>query len=90
MLRRTLWRGLAIENCVQAIAADLLAVALDNMDRHGELPVVLHCHDNAVPEVPEDHADRLLPIFKYAMLDAPAWIGDLPLDAAVGAESRFS
>ena len=90
VLRRTLWRGLAIENCVQAIAADLLAVALDNMDRHGELPVVLHCHDNAVPEVPEDHADRLLPIFKYAMLDAPAWIGDLPLDAAVGAESRFS
>ena len=88
--RRTLWRGLLIENSVQAIAADLLAVALDNMDRHGMLPVCLHVHDNALAEVPEERAEKLLPVFKAAMLDAPAWIGDLPLDAAVGAEARFS
>jgi hypothetical protein len=88
--RRTLWRGLVMENVTQAIAADLLAVALDNMDRHGELPVTLHVHDNAVAEVHENDAPRLLPVFKAAMLDAPDWTTDLPLDAAVGAEARFS
>jgi len=83
-------RYVLVSNCTQAIAADLLATALDNMDRHGELPVVLHVHDNAVAEVREDDADRLLPIFKAAMLDAPAWTKGLPLDAAVAAETRFS
>ena len=79
-----------VSNCTQAIAADLLAVALDNMDRHGCLPVVMHVHDSTLAEVPEERAEALLPVFKAAMLDAPSWIGDLPLDASVAAEARFS
>jgi DNA polymerase bacteriophage-type len=89
IFRRTLWRGLLIENIVQAIAADLLANALDKLDQ-AALPVVLHVHDNAAAEVAERRAVELLPVFKSAMLDIPGWAHGLPMAAEVGMEARFS
>jgi DNA polymerase len=88
-LPRTLWRGLAMENITQAIAADMLGVALANMDRLG-LPVVLHCHDSLAAEVRAEQAERLLPLFKEAMLDMPAWTNGLPMAAEVHYGARFA
>ena len=88
VFRRTLWRGLAIENLTQAIAADLLATALKNLDDAG-IPVTLHVHDSAAAEVAEDRAQAMLPVFKQAMLAAPAWAAGLPLAVDADASARF-
>jgi DNA polymerase len=89
VFRRTLWRGLAIENLTQAIAADLLANALKNLD-DANIPVTLHVHDSAAAEVAEDRAQDTLPVFKQAMLAAPAWAAGLPLAVDADASARFA
>jgi len=86
--RRTLWRGLAIENITQAIAADMLAVALENMQRNG-LPVVLHVHDSVAAEVDADKAERLRPVFEACMLDQPNWSKGLPVAVDATIDARF-
>ena len=88
LFRRTLWRGLAVENVTQAVAADLLANALKNMDDAG-IPVVLHVHDNAAAEIAEDKAETMLPVFRQAMLAVPAWAAGLPLAVDVDVSARF-
>ncbi len=88
VFRRTLWRGLAIENLVQAIAADMLCCALVNVEAAG-MPVVLHVHDSIAAEVPEDKAEALLPIFRQAMLDMPAWAQGLPTAVDADVSARF-
>lgn len=88
VFRRTLWYGLATENVTQAIAADMLAVALENMDRAG-IPVVLHVHDSIAAEQQEDCAEVLLPRFKAAMLDMPAWTQGLPVACSTDYGRRF-
>ena len=87
-VRRTLWRGLAIENVVQAIAADLLANSIVNMHDAG-LPVVLHVHDNDVAEVDEDKAELLLPVFNQCMLSTPSWTQGLPIAIDSDISTRF-
>jgi len=86
--RRTLWRGIAIQNLCCAIEADLLADALVNMDRM-DLPVRIHVHDSASATVDEDRAEVLMPRFKEAMLDHPAWVRGLPVAAEVDISARF-
>ena len=46
------WFGTLTENVVQGCARDLLAAALLRFEARG-LPVVFHCHDEVVIEVPE-------------------------------------
>lgn len=48
--------GKLVENIVQAIARDCLAVALDRLDTAG-YETVMHIHDEIVAEVPEEQAD---------------------------------
>ena len=88
VFRRNLWRGLAMQNVVCGIEADLLCCALENMEE-AQLPVVLHVHDSVAAEVPEDKADALLPVFKQAMLAMPDWTKGLPIAADCDASARF-
>lgn len=88
VFRRTLWRGLAIENPVQAIAADLLANALSNMD-DVDIFTIMHVHDSAHGEEDEDRAEMVLPIFKQAMLAVPDWCKGLPVAAEVDISTRI-
>jgi hypothetical protein len=47
------WYGTIVENIVQGVSRDLLAAAMLRLEGAG-FPVVIHCHDEAVCEVPED------------------------------------
>ena len=88
ILRRSAYHTILVENQVQAIAADLLGHGLVNVEREN-LPVVLHVHDNIAAETPEHRADRDLHIFSEAMLDMPAWIGNLPMGVDADYGARF-
>jgi CHC2-type zinc finger protein/Toprim domain-containing protein len=74
------WFGTLIENCVQGCARDLLAAALLRFEARG-LPIVFHCHDEVVIEVPEGSVpeQEVLAI----LLEAPTWVAGLPLGGKV-------
>jgi DNA polymerase len=81
--RKGSWRGLPVENVVQAVANDILREALPRVD--AEMPVVFHVHDEIVTEVPVDGPgpDRLCEL----MVVQPEWMPELPL-AAAGYEAQ--
>ena len=70
--------GKLVENCVQAIARDCLAQALDRLEKAG-WPIVFHVHDEVVIEVDHNAAD-LEQVIKI-MSDPMPWAPDLPLGA---------
>ena len=74
-----------VENIVQAIARDLLALAMLRL-RNAGYEIVMHIHDEAVLEVPigESSVDEICAI----MGEAPAWASGLPLRAD-GYECNF-
>jgi hypothetical protein len=75
-------------NCTCAIEADLLCLALEHMEREN-VGVNLHVHDSIAAEVDEDDVDRVMPIFKAAMVEMPNWTHGLPIAADVDASARF-
>ena len=74
-----------VSNCTQAIARDLLAHAMQNLEVAG-YPIVFHVHDEAVMEVPigQDGVEEACRI----MAIPPDWAQDLPLRAD-GEEMEF-
>ena len=71
---------------MQGTARDLLAAALLRFEAR-ELPVVFHCHDEAVIEVPEGAVSEqeVLTI----LLEPPAWAAGLPLGGKVHSGSLY-
>lgn len=67
-----------VENIVQGTARDLLAEAMLRLKRY-EFDIVMHCHDEAICEVPvgEYSVEEVCGI----MAIQPAWAKDLPLRA---------
>ena len=82
--RARLWRGLAVENCTQAVANDLLRVALRRL-----ADVVMHIHDEVVVECPEADAERVAAEVERVMCEAPEWAAGLPLAAEVKIMKRY-
>jgi DNA polymerase len=74
------WFGTLVENVVQGTARDLLAAALLRFEARG-LPVVFHCHDEVVIEVPEGSITEA-EVLKI-LLEPPAWTTGLPLGGKV-------
>jgi DNA polymerase len=74
--------GKLVENCVQAIARDCLALSIDRLEAAG-LPVVFHVHDEVVIDVaPWDTEDAMLSTVCSIMGEPVPWAPDLPLKAA--------
>ena len=74
-----------VENIVQGTARDLLAFALLRLEKAG-YPVVMHCHDEAICEVPigqgsVEEVNRIMAV-------SPEWAEGLPLKAD-GFETEF-
>jgi len=82
--RARLWKGLACENITQAVANDLLRVALRDLDG-----VVLHIHDEIVVECAVADADATVAKVKQVMCAAPHWARGIPLNAEVKILERY-
>ena len=67
-----------VENIVQGTARDLLAEAMLRVEKKG-YPIVMHCHDEIIAEVPEGigSVDEMCEI----MAVQPEWAAGLPLRA---------
>lgn len=66
-----------VENVVQAIARDCLAVTLERLEKQ-DFQTVIHVHDEAV--IDYSHADQLQDVERIMGEPIP-WAKDLPLTA---------
>lgn len=73
--------GKLVENIVQAIARDCLAIAIENLEAQG-LHVVFHIHDEVVIDTPEwADNDTMLDTVTKIMTKPIPWAQALPLNA---------
>lgn len=73
--------GKLVENCVQAIARDCLAQAIERLEAEG-LPVVFHVHDEVVIDVaPFGSESEMLKKVVSIMSKPISWAAGLPLGA---------
>lgn len=73
--------GKLTENCVQAIARDCLAEAIENLEAAG-FPIVFHVHDEVVIDIPRFADDKtMLQQVKDIMTRPISWASGLPLGA---------
>lgn len=73
--------GKLVENCVQAIARDCLADAIERLEAAG-LPVIFHVHDEVVIDItPWADNDTMLDLVCSIMRAPISWAPDLPLNA---------
>src|SRR5262249_12903137 len=82
------WPGKITENIVQAIARDVLAEAMIELDIAG-VPLIATVHDELVAEVPDADVDRTYDLMRDVMRRSPSWARDLPMDAAGFIASRY-
>jgi DNA polymerase len=79
--------SLIFQNCVQAIARDILTAAAMRFEAAG-LPVILHVHDELLAEVPlkrgVTHA-----LVHALMTERPGWTAGLPIDAECWVSARY-
>jgi len=78
--------GKLTENVVQAIARDILAHGMINIEKAG-YPIVLSIHDEAVSETEKDFADA--EEYRKIMCVLPKWAEGIPIDAETWIGERF-
>jgi DNA polymerase len=70
--------GKLVENCVQAIARDLLADTIDRLEARG-YPVIFHVHDEVIIDIPPK--EGMLQEIIDIMSEPVSWAAGLPLGA---------
>jgi DNA polymerase bacteriophage-type len=82
--RAKLWHGTFCENATQAVAADLLRLAVTRIETNPALafmPIRMTTHDEIVCEVDEARAEEAKAILRREMLTVPDWAAGLPLQS---------
>ena len=79
--------SLLFQNCVSAIARDILTAATTRFEAVG-LPVILHVHDELLAEVPVEHGVTHS-VVHALMTQRPAWTAGLPIDAECWVGTRY-
>jgi DNA polymerase len=80
--RAKIWAGTLAENSTQAVAADLLRMAVMRIETNPALawmPIRTTTHDEVLCEVDEDRAEEARAILHREMLALPAWAEGLPM-----------
>jgi DNA polymerase len=80
-VRINTYSGRLFENVVQAVARDIMAHAVVNLERAG-YPIVLRVHDELVAEVSAGWGS--IEEFESIMATLPAWAEGWPIRAAGG------
>ena len=78
--------GTWTENVVSGISRDLLVEAMQRLEAVG-YPIVLHCHDEIVAEVPEGSVNT--EEFTRLMTQVASWASGLPIAASVWTGPRY-
>jgi DNA polymerase len=82
--RAKLWHGVLAENSTQAVAADILRLAVTRIETNPAfafMPIRMTTHDEIVCEVDEARAEEAKAILRREMLTVPDWATGLPLQA---------
>lgn len=87
MVAETTYGGKLVENVTQAVARDLLAHALVNLESKG-FRVVLHVHDSIAAEV-RHGSEKTVEEFCYHMTELPDWAYGCPVTADGYRSSMF-
>ena len=83
-----LWHGQLVENVVQAVACDVMTIAMLQLHREG-VPIVATIHDEIVALVPAEDSERIRQRMLDAMRSTPGWAPGLPLAAEGYVNTRF-
>ena len=84
--RSRLWKGVLIENIVQATAANLL---IDAMHRLRDVRVVLHSHDEIVVEDNSGDPDYMARYLRNQMEVVPDWAKGIPIAVTTSRGTRY-
>jgi DNA polymerase len=87
--RAKLWYGVAVENCTQAVANDILRHSLRLLDAEG-VRAIAHVHDEILVECSENEKDIVSQLVQDVMCSAPEWAACLPLAVAGSVSTRYS
>jgi DNA polymerase len=79
--------SLLFQNCVSAIARDILTAATTRFET-AELPVILHVHDEILAEVPIERGVTHALVHRL-MTERPVWAVGLPIDAECWMGARY-
>lgn len=86
--RHSLWRGLLLENVVQAVCAQILRAAVKKCEKNS-LDVIFHTHDEIIVEVPLERADDARTQLQLIMETTPQYLTGLALKSTPKVMVRY-
>jgi DNA polymerase len=81
--------GKLVENATQAVARDLLAEAMVDLERKFPGALLTTVHDEIVAMAKREKADELFAEMQFVMSTPPAWAKGMPLSSAGGVSERY-
>ncbi len=85
-----MWGGYLVENIVQAVSRDLLAVSILRIENELGLRIPMTVHDDISIMVPENEIAVYQPQIEEIACDPPAWAEGLPIAVESKVSRRYS